>query len=149
MTFKKLVIYSVLLLTTPVAFAQSDNLTLLKQMFQQMVVKKDIKLAPKFYAKDFVLHTNGIKMSYKQFYNDHAKIYKTPIQYKIRYDRQTLVESGNKIAGRVFISVKAKPKAKWKKIEVILVAVYHHGKIAKLWELTYPNWSKMPTFKKA
>jgi hypothetical protein len=40
-----------------------------------------------------------------------------------------------------------RPSEPAKKIEVILIAEYKDGKIYRLWELTYPDWSQLPAFK--
>ncbi len=65
----------------------------------------------------------------------------------MRYDEKTLIEQGNKVAGRLFITTK-RPNEVAREIEVILVAEYKDNKLYRLWELTYPDWSKMKTFQK-
>jgi hypothetical protein len=86
-------------------------------------------------------------MTYAAFLQMHKDIYKTSIQYKIRYDEETFVEQGNKFAGRMFITTK-KPNEPAREIEVILIAEYKDSKLYRLWELTYPDWSKMKAFQK-
>ncbi len=76
----------------------------------------------------------------------HRSIFKTPIQYQITYDKNTFVASKNKVAGRVFVTTTL-PHSKPVKIEVILIAEFKAEKISKLWELTYPNWSKLKSFR--
>ena len=75
----------------------------------------------------------------------HNAIYKTAIQYSIKYDEAAWVESGDKLAGRVFITT-TKANESPKEIEVILIAQYHLDKLYRLWELTYPNWSSLERF---
>ena len=145
--FRKAVIASLLSLSSVSAFAHMDNIHRLKAMFSNMVVKKNIHMMPVYYAKNFVLHTNGELMRYAKMYSAHAKIYQTPIQYRIQYDPAAFVESKNGVGARVFISVKKSPMAKWQKIEVLLLARYQKGKLAQMWEVTYPSWQKMKTFK--
>ena len=72
-------------------------------------------------------------MNYDDFFNRHQKIYKTPIIYQIAYDEDTFVVQGEKLAGRTFITLQ-KPGEKFKKLY-------------RLWELTYPDWSKQSQFK--
>lgn len=126
-------------------YAQS-HLAALKSMFNEMVVHKDISVMPKYYDRSFVLYSNGQSMNYETYYKGHAKIYKTPIQYRIRFDPQTIVDQGDKVAARLFITTQL-PRQQAKKIEVILVAQYRAGKIVRLWELTYPNWVKLKAFR--
>lgn len=121
------------------------NIKLLKDMFENMVVKKDASLIPKYYHKDFLLYTNGQEMDYDSFLESHKSYYGTAIEYEVEYDEGTLIEQDNKIAGRVWITT-SRPEESPKKIEVILIAEYNDGKIYRLWELTYPNWSKLPEF---
>lgn len=125
---------------------QPNNITLLKQMFEKVTVEKNVQAIPVYYDEDFELYSNGNKMNYDSFLQLHTNIYKTPIQYKVRYDNETFVEQGNKLAGRLFITTK-KPDEATHEIEVILVVLYKNQKIYRLWELTYPDWSKMKTFK--
>jgi hypothetical protein len=51
------------------------------------------------------------------------------------------------VAGRLFITTQM-PNEPTNKIEVILIAEYKKNKIWRLWELTYPDWSKFKNFKK-
>ena len=129
-----------------ISTAWADNIDVLKNMFTNMVVKKDISDMPKYYTSDFELYSNGKTMNYKQYYLGHKSIYKTSIQYQIAYDENTFVKNNNKVAVRMFITTKM-PHSKANKIEVILIAQFRKHKISKLWELTYPNWSKLKSFK--
>jgi hypothetical protein len=116
-------------------------------MFDKVTVEKNDNAIPLYYDNSFELYSNGNKMKYAAFLQMHKNIYKTPIQYKIRYDDETFVEQGNKVAGRLFITT-TKPNEPAREIEVILVAEYKDNKLYRLWELTYPDWSKMKAFQK-
>lgn len=118
----------------------------LKEMFSEMVLKKDAFVIPDYYHKDFLLYTNDETMGYDAFLESHVKYYATPIKYEIQYDEETFLEQGEKIAGRVWITT-SRPNEPAKKIEVILITQYKDDKIYRLWELTYPDWSKLPAFK--
>ena len=118
----------------------------LKEMFERVTIQKNHSLIPHYYHPDFLLYTNEEKMDYKSFLDSHLEIYKTPIQYEVAYDEETLMEQGEKVAGRVWITTK-RPNEASVKIEVILIAQYKSGKIYRLWELTYPDWSELPAFK--
>lgn len=118
----------------------------LKEMFSEMVLKKDASVIPTCYHKEFLLYTNEEMMGYDAFLESHEKYYATPIKYEIQYDEETLLEQGDKIAGRVWITT-SRPNEAARKIEVILIAQYKDGKIYRLWELTYPDWSKLAAFK--
>lgn len=137
-----------LFLTSQVVMAdQASQLTLLKEMFDKVTVEKNDKVIPLYYDKNFELYSNGKKMTYAEFLEMHKNIYKTSIHYKVRYDEKTFVEQGNKIAGRLFITT-TKPNEPAREIEVILIAEYKDSKLYRLWELTYPDWSKMKAFQK-
>lgn len=120
---------------------------LLREMFQEVTIKKNAKAIADYYHKNFVLFANGKTMDYDFFLITHEKIYKTPIQYQIRYDDETWVEGNHKVAVRAYIMTKM-PNEVAKEIELILIAAYQEDKIIHLWELTYPDWSKMKEFKK-
>lgn len=146
MLYLKRLIFSVGLLGC-VHTAYTDNIQRLQNMFTDMVVHKNISVMPKYYAKNFRLYSNGQTMNYKQYFDGHKAIYLTPIRYQITYDKATLVEDNNHVAGRVFITT-THPNEKPVKIEVILIAGYNEQhQISRIWELTYPNWSKLKAFK--
>lgn len=106
---------------------------------------KDASLIPHYYHEDFLLYTNGQEQNYKEFLTSHIEYYASAKEYKIEYDDESFLESQNKVAGRVWITVTV-PGKKPKKIEVILVVRYKNEKIDRVWELTYPDWSKLPEF---
>lgn len=118
----------------------------MKEMFSEMVIKKNAQLIPLYYHPDFLLYTNEIITNYQDFLESHQKYYATEIQYQVEYDEETLVEQGEKIAARVWITTH-RPNESAKRIEVILIAQYKENKIYRLWELTFPDWSKLPAFK--
>jgi hypothetical protein len=117
----------------------------LKQMFSEMVLKKDSAVISHYYHPEFLLYTNEEVMAYSDFVASHQKYFATPIKYEIQYDEETLVEQAEKIAARVWITT-CMPDEPARKIEVILIAQYKDEKIYRLWELTYPDWSKLPAF---
>jgi hypothetical protein len=120
----------------------------LKEMFTEMVLKKQASKISHYYHADFLLYTNGTTMNYAEFLKSHQEYYATPIQYQIEYDEETFLENGDKLAGRIWITVK-KPNQGPRKIEVVLIAQYKDHKLYRLWELTYPDWSQLPAFKNA
>lgn len=118
---------------------------ILKEMFTEMVIKKNATLIPFYYHEEFLLYTNEQITDYEAFIKSHQEYYKTPIKYEVVYDDETFLEQGEKIAGRVWITIQM-PNEFPKKIEVILIAQFKDNKIYRLWELTYPDWSKLPAF---
>lgn len=119
---------------------------LLKDMFNELVVQKNLFTLPKYYHPDFKLYTNGAEMDYQAFLQSHQQYYATPIQYEVTYDEETFLEQGDKIAGRMWITT-SRPKELPIQIEVILIVQFKDNKIYRLWELTYPDWSQLPAFK--
>lgn len=127
--------------------AHQSRVALLKEMFDKVTVEKNDKAIPLYYDNDFELYSNGNRMKYDAYLQMHKDIYKTSIQYKVRYDDKNFVEQGNRVAGRLFITTK-KPNEQAREIEVIFIAEYKGNKLYRLWELTYPDWSKMKVFQK-
>lgn len=132
---------------TQTAIADQSYITRLKEMFDKVTVKKNDRAISLYYNKDFELYSNGQKMDFDAFLKMHHDVYKTSIQYKVRYDEETFVEQGTRVAGRLFITTK-KPNELAREIEVILIAEYKGNKLYRLWELTYPDWSKIKAFEK-
>lgn len=120
-------------------------LQLLEEMFHEMVIKKNLSVLPLYYHPDFFLYTNGIKMDYTAFLESHQNIYAKGLKYDIEFEEETLLEQYDKVAGRVWITTSL-PNEQPNKTEVILIAQFKDNKIYRLWELTYPNWSKLPAF---
>jgi hypothetical protein len=120
-------------------------LELLREMFALMVVNKDADLAATYYHPDFILMTNGQTQTFDEFEASHRTVYATPIQYAVTYDEDAWVETSDRVAGRVWITT-TRPDEAPTTIEVILVATYLDGRIHRLWELTWPDWSRLPAF---
>jgi len=118
---------------------------LLKEMFSEMVEKKNAALVPKYYHKEFELYANGQIQDYAYFLDFHEKIYQTSIQYKVSYDENAFVEQDGKLAARIFFII-SKRNEPVKELEVILISEFKENKIFRVWELCYPDWTKMPEF---
>lgn len=123
-------------------------LKLLKEMFTEVVEKKDASLISKYYHELFELYANGQTQDYNYFLDFHQKIYQTEISYKVSYDENSFLEQGEKIAARVFFVI-SKPNEPVKELEVILIGEFKDHKIFRIWELCYPDWSKMPEFRQS
>lgn len=126
--------------------SQMNTYTKLKEMFTEMVVKKNAALISHYYHPDFLLFSNGKTMDYDQTVLFHEEIYQTPIQYQIKYDEETVVFNQDKVAARIFITT-SRPGESEKELELILIVQYKEGKIYRVWELTYPDWSQDKKFK--
>lgn len=119
---------------------------LLKEMFTEMVEQKKANLIPYYYHRDLIIYTNGKEFDYKTFLEQHQNLYSTSIQYEVTYNDETFVEDDEKVAGIVYITT-TRPEEEPKEIEVILIVQYKENKIYRIWELTWPDWSKLPAFK--
>jgi hypothetical protein len=110
-----------------------------------MVVRKDAAAISRFYDPEFVMVSNGITQDYAAFAASHAGVYDTEIAYSIEYDADAWLEQGDRIAARVWITT-SRPNEEPTRIEVVLIAAFREGRILKLWELTWPNWSELAAF---
>lgn len=115
---------------------------LMKEMFSEMVVKKDISLVPRYYHPDFVLETNGQRQGFADFLAGHERVYATAIGYGVRYDESSWVESGDKLAARMWITTQ-RPGEAAVEIQVVLIATYAGSQIIHLLELTWPDWTQL------
>ena len=64
------------------------SIAVLRQMFEQMVEKKDSAAIDRFYDPSFVMSSNGIARHFDAFAASHRTIYATPIYYSVEYDEQ-------------------------------------------------------------
>lgn len=67
------------------------------------------------------------------------------MKYAIEYDEQAWVEAGPRTAGRLWVTLTETGSASTR-IEVVFIAHYVDGRIHRLWELTWPDWSSMKLF---
>tara|TARA_R110002110_G_scaffold382834_1_gene594068 strand:- start:368 stop:787 length:420 start_codon:yes stop_codon:yes gene_type:complete len=125
-----------------------NNYEQLKEMFTEMVVKKNASLIPKYYHPDFLLYSNGKIMDFDEMVRMHEDIYKTEIQYKVEYDEDISLEQDDKVAVRMYITT-SRPDDAEKELELMLIAQYLDGKIYRVWELTFPDWSQDKKFQES
>lgn len=121
------------------------SVVLLKKMFDQMVVAKNPEAIARFYAPGFVMESNGVRQSYDAFARSHEGVYASDISYSVEYDEAAWVENAGRVAGRVWITTKL-PNGPATRMEVILIAVFEEGRITRVWETTWPNWSDLKEF---
>jgi hypothetical protein len=115
----------------------------LKQMFQDVSVDKKVHLIPEHYHKDLMLYTNNQVMDYHTFLLGHQKSCASPLVFEVSYDEDTFIEQDNRAGLRMWISV-GLPGKEAHKLELMLIAHFKDGKIEKLWELSFPDWSHIP-----
>jgi hypothetical protein len=120
-------------------------LELVREMFERMVEGKDASLVDTYYDPDFLLYTNGQVQDLAEFRAGHERVYPTSITYLVAYDESAWIESDDRLAGRVWITTQ-RPGEQATRIEVILIAAYRDGRIHRLWELTWPDWSQLRAF---
>jgi SnoaL-like domain len=118
---------------------------LLREMFAQMVERKDASLVDTYYDPEFVLYTNGQVQDLAEFRAGHERVYPTSISYRAEYDDDAWVETDDRLAGRMWITTQ-RPDEQAHRIEVILIATFRAGRIHRVWELTWPDWSQLAAF---
>jgi hypothetical protein len=121
------------------------TIALLRQMFEEMVVQKDPAAIERFYDPSFVMFSNGVTQNFEDFTESHRSVYATEISYSVGYDEDAWVETPDKVAARVSITTSL-PNESPTRIEVVLIAAFHDGRITRIWETTWPNWNTLPAF---
>lgn len=121
------------------------SVAVLRQMFEEMVVAKDITVADRFYDPSFVMDSNGVTQNFDEFVASHRTVYDTAISYAIEYDDEAWVEADDKVAGRVWITT-TRPGESPTRIEVVLIAAFKDGRVTRIWETTWPSWNELPAF---
>jgi hypothetical protein len=117
----------------------------MREMFTHMVEAKDASVVDAYYDPHFLLTTNGLTQDLAAFRAGHERVYPIAITYRVEYDEESWVESGDRLAARVFITTQ-RPGEEAHRIEVVLVAEYRAGRILRLHELTWPDWSQLSAF---
>ena len=117
----------------------------LRQMFEQIVEKKETTAIDRFYHPSFVMFSNSVTQDFEAFAASHRTIYATPIRYSVEYDEQAWVETTDKVAGRVWITT-SRPGESSTSIEVALIAAFTDCRISRVWETTWPSWNTLPAF---
>ena len=118
---------------------------LLREMFERTVIPKNAALFDDYYHPDFELTTNGIMQRFPEYKAAHVGVYETPIRYSIRYDEDTWVETADRVAVRMWITTE-RPGESPTELELVLIATLLDGKLHRLWELTWPDWSRLDAF---
>ena len=59
------------------------SIAVLRQMFEQMVEKKDPTAIDRFYDPSFVMFSNGVTQDFEAFAASHRTVYATPICYSV------------------------------------------------------------------
>jgi hypothetical protein len=121
------------------------SIALLRQMFEQMVENKDPTAIEQFYDPSFVMFSNAVTQDFEAFAASHRTVYSTEIRYSVEYDEDAWVETRDKVAARVWITT-SRPNESPTRIEVVLIAAFHDGRITRVWETTWPNWNELPAF---
>lgn len=119
------------------------SIAVLRQMFAEMVERKDATAIDRFYDPSFVMYSNGIIQDFEEFAEAHQAIYATTISYSVEYDEEAWVETADRVAARVWITT-SRPGESPTRIEVILIAAFKEGRISRLWETTWPSWNTVP-----
>ena len=117
----------------------------LREMFTEMVVKRDASAVARYYHPRFRLTTNGQEQDYDAFARGHEAVYGSGVTYRVEYDEDAWVDGGDRVGARVWITAQ-RPGEEATRIEVVLVAAYRDGLIHRLWELTWPDWSRLGAF---
>jgi len=133
--------------TTPTGepLVPTSTVQLLKEMFERMVVVKDASQLERYYDPGFQLVTNGTTQDYADFARGHVEVYRTAIAYAVRYDEQAWVQTEDRVGGRLWITT-SRPGEEPTEIEVVLLATFVAGRLHRLWELTWPDWSQLGAF---
>lgn len=142
---KKLILFICFIALPPYIYAsensslQQKNIELIKNMFSEFADKRDISKLDNFYSKDFTMESNGQHYNYQEFKNVEQSIFK-----KIKNQKDTyhdIFATSDKVVSRMTIKL-THQDGKIDEYQVILIALIKDNKIAKIWEVTYPDWSK-------
>ena len=89
--------------------------------------------------------SNGITQGYEVFWTGHETVYATGT---VRGSSTTTsrVEADDRVAVRLWITT-SRPDEAPTRLELVLIATYREGRIHRLWELTWPNWSDLARFR--
>lgn len=118
----------------------------LEQMFDEMVIAKDISRVHDFYHRDFWMSTNQVEQNLPEFIADHRRYYSDPdLRYSVEFDSDSVVESADGVSARIWITT-GRLESESTRIEVLLIAKFVDDKIHRIWELTLPNWTDMKEF---
>jgi hypothetical protein len=121
------------------------SIAVLRQMFEQMVEKKDPTAIERFYDPSFAMFSNGVTQDFEAFAASHRTVLSTELRYSVEYDEDAWIETPDKVAARVWITT-SRPNESPTRIEVVLIAAFHDGRITHVWETTWPNWNELPAF---
>ena len=92
------------------------SIAVLRQMFEQMVEKKDPTAIEQFYHPSFVMFSNGVTQDFEAFTASHRTVYSTEIRYSVEYDEDAWVETRTRsprgCGSRPAVQTKAPPASR-------------------------------------
>jgi hypothetical protein len=100
------------------------SIAVLRQMFEQMVEKKDSAAIDRFYDPSFGDVLQRHHPGFRRIRREPPHLYATPICYSVEYDEQAWVETTDRVAGRVWITT-SRPGESPTRIEVVLIAAFN------------------------
>jgi hypothetical protein len=95
---------------------------------QQRHASRTLRSSTRTTTRDFRLSTKGQEQDPAEFRAGHDRVYPTPITDRVGYDEDGWVESGNRLAARVWITTQRLGEAATR-IEVVLVVEYRDGRL--------------------
>jgi len=114
---------------------ESANVTLVKDLFKNVIGNLDSKKMTEYFADDAVQYVNNQAISLKQDMKIHSDIYKET--KKIEYHFDDIFSSGDKVVARLrFNHIDDKGKDHWFR-ELFIIQIKNH-KVQTMWDLFVP-----------
>lgn len=135
-------IFSTVLLAAGNLLSQEQsNASLVKKMFEEVSEKMTVEHLDEYCTKDLELISNNHFMDYSAFKAHLEQAFGTleSIQFKKPFDE--FLAKDDKVVSRFTIATRDK-KGNQKETGVVAIYQIKDGKIARWWEVTYPDWKK-------
>jgi len=135
-----------LFMSSQLAFGSSsttqefNNISLIKELFNEYAEKLDSSKLDNYFSKNFILISNNEQDSYAKFKKEQTLLFNNLKSLKV-LSIDDLIAKDNKVVGRV--SIKLTPKSGEPQIYYnIFIAQIKDHKIEKMWEVLYPSWDE-------
>jgi hypothetical protein len=117
-----------------------NNISLIKELFNEYAEKLDSSKLDNYFSKNFILISNNEQDSYAKFKKEQTLLFNNLKSLKV-LSIDDLIAKDNKVVGRV--SIKLTPKSGEPQIYYnIFIAQIKDHKIEKMWEVLYPSWDE-------
>lgn len=140
------ILCSFILATASPSSHEQANAALVKKMFEEVSEKMSVDHLGDFFSEDLELISNNHVMDYVHLKQHLVQAFEMIQSIQLKKPFDEFLAKDDKVVTRFAIATTDK-KGNQKETGVIAIYQIKDGKIAKWWEVTYPDWKSEKSLK--